>query len=95
MNPTGGDLQAASGGRRNVPLVASLVSLTDLESCRSFAGRHRKDPLWWAKGMAASENTWAALAEICAEQQSEIRVARIDLEAGTALGFNVNREWVG
>lgn len=70
MSPQHGDPQAASGGRRNVPLVPSLANMGPV----SFVGHGvpqsvQRNPLAWAKGMVAGENTWAWLYEICSGQE--------------------------
>lgn len=71
-DPTVGDSQAASGGRRNIPLVASLPKAIEWADMVDKYGITREPDGRWC-----------------------LRLANIDPEAGTALGFNVNREWVG
>jgi hypothetical protein len=83
-DPTGGDLRAASGGRRNMPLVPVLVSLFD--------------PMAWLEIMANDAEEWRRenlYGWPPPETRSTVRIARIDLEAGAALGFNVNSDAVG
>lgn len=63
-DPQPGDPQAASGGRRNIPLVPLLAKLDPLEWLGE-PEREQRHPLAWAKGMVAGENTWAAIYEWC------------------------------
>lgn len=87
-------MQAASGGRRKVPLVATLEGMAE-------------DPKVWFEEMMADAddlpqvNTYglspaAEALGVLRYMINELhRVTVNGQEAGTALGFNVNREWVG
>ena len=93
-DPTGGDLQAASGGRRTIPLVATLEGMAEdpkawLEQMARDAEEYFRVNLY---GLPPADDALGVLRRMIDELHRDMVTGQ---EAGTALGFNVNREWVG
>ncbi len=93
-DPTGGDLRAASGGRRNMPLVPLLDAMAVdpkawLEQMTGDAEEWFRENLY---GLPPADDALGVLRNMIDELH---RDAINGQQAGTPLRFNVNRETVG